>query len=84
MNIVPIRAVLILAASGLVFGCASQPKDWSGEIAEVRAIAERAAADAAAAQSKADTAMDTATAAKTQSEENEAKIDRMFKKAMYK
>jgi murein lipoprotein len=76
-----------------LFGCATSAEQQSlrSEIDEVRALAEQAAADAAAAkqaaaaaQSRADAAMDTASGAKTQSEETEAKIDRMFKKAMYK
>ena len=79
------RNLLMLAASGLLFGCATtQQKDLQRQIDEVRAIAEKAAADAAAAQSRADAAMDTASSAKAQSEQSEAKIDRMFKKAMYK
>ena len=86
MKTVPARLLGILAASGLLFGCATtqQAPDMSGEIDAVRAIAEKAAADAAAARAQADAAMDTASRAKAQSEETEAKIDRMFKKAMYK
>jgi murein lipoprotein len=87
-----IRSLVLVAASGLLFGCATtQQADLQAQIDDVRAIAEKAAADAAAAkqaaaaaQSRADAAMDTATSAKAQSEETEAKIDRMFKKAMYK
>jgi murein lipoprotein len=78
MKTAPIKPLLILAASGLLFGCATtQQKELQGQIDEVRAIAEQAAADAAAARS-------TANAAKAQSEQSEEKIDRMFKKAMYK
>lgn len=85
MKTTPVKALLILAASGLVFGCATtQQKELQSQLDEVRAMAEKAAADAAAAQSTANTAMDTANAAKAQSEQSEAKIDRMFKKAMYK
>ena len=93
MKKIAIRPLLLVAASGLLFGCATtaQQTDLRGEIDQVRAIAEKAAADAAAAkeaaagaQASADAAMDTATSAKTQSDETEAKIDRMFKKAMYK
>lgn len=87
-----LRSLVLVAASGLLFGCATtQQPELSGEIDQVRAIAEQAAADAAAAkeaaaaaQARADAAMDTANSAKAQSEETEAKIDRMFKKAMYK
>ncbi len=92
MKINAIKSLLLIAASGLLFGCATtQQDDLRGELDQVRAIAEKAAADAAAAksaaaaaQSRADSAMDTAAGAKAQSEETEAKIDRMFKKAMYK
>lgn len=92
MRITAIKPLVLIAASGLLFGCATtQQSDLRGEIDQVRAIAENAAADAAAAkaaaaaaQARADAAMDTATSAKTQSQETEAKIDRMFKKAMYK
>jgi murein lipoprotein len=79
------RTLVMLAASGLLFGCATvQQKDLQTQLDQVRAVAEKAAADAAAAQSRADAAMDTAASAKAQSEQTEAKIDRMFKKAMYK
>ncbi len=85
MKTAPTRTLVMLAASGLLFGCATaQQKDLQNQLNEVRAIAEKAAADAAAAQSRADAAMDTAASAKAQSEQTEAKIDRMFKKAMYK
>lgn len=77
-----------LMLSGLMVGCATTQQQ---DLAEVRAIAEKAAADAAAAsqsaaaaQSRADAAMDAAASAKAQSAETEEKVDRMFKKAMYK
>ena len=83
-----LKTLAILALCGLTFGCATTQQQ---DLAEIRAIAEKAAADAAtanqaaaAAQSRADAAMDTAASAKAQSEETEAKVDRMFKKAMYK
>lgn len=92
MSISVIRPLLLVAAGGLLFGCATTQNDeLRGEIDQVRAIAEKAAADAtaaksaaASAQSRADAAMDTASRAKAQSEGTETKIDRMFKKAMYK
>ena len=85
MKTAPTRTLVMLAASGLLLGCATaQQKDLQNQLDEVRAIAEKAAADAAAAQSRADAAMDTASSAKARSEQTEAKIDRMFKKAMYK
>jgi murein lipoprotein len=88
MNKVSFKPVVVMAACGLLFGCATVKQS---DLDEVRAIAESAAADAAAAnraaaaaQSSADAAMDTAASAKAQSAETETKIDRMFKKAMYK
>ena len=92
MDTSAIRPLVLLAATGLLFGCATtQQTDWSSQIEQVRAMAEQAAADAAAAkadaaaaQRDADAAMDAANAAKQQSADTEAKIDRMFKKAMYK
>ncbi len=92
MKTTAIKILALVAASGLLFGCATaQQPDLSGELAQVRAIAERAAADAAAAkadaadaQAKANAAMDAANSAKAKSDETDAKIDRMFKKSMYK
>ena len=85
MKTVSIRTLAILAAGGLLFGCATtQQKDLQNQLDEVRAIAEQAAADAAAAQSRANAAMDTASSAKAQSQQTEDRVDRMFKKAMYK
>jgi murein lipoprotein len=88
MKTVPIKALAVMAVCGLLFGCATVKQS---DLDEVRAIAETAAADAAAAkqaaaaaQSSADAAMDAASSAKAQSAETEMKIDRMFKKAMYK
>ena len=98
-----IRPLVLLLATGMVFGCATQPAPQpqataSAELSSLRALAEKAAADAAAAKasatnanataaeakSAADAAMSTAESARRQSAETEAKIDRMFKKAMYK
>ncbi len=93
MKKVPIRPVIVLAASALLFGCAT-----SSDLDEVRSLAQQASTDAAAAkqaaaaadqaagaaQVRADRAMDAAASAKAQSEQTESKIDRMFKKAMYK
>lgn len=87
-----LKPLVLLAAGGLLFGCAStQETELGQQLDEVRAIAEQAAADAAAARAAADTAQNradeaaaTANSAKQQSQDTEAKIDRMFKKAMYK
>jgi murein lipoprotein len=92
MDNTAIKALVVLAASGLMFGCATTgQEEMRSELDEVRALAEKAAADAAAAreatgaaQATASEALDTAASAKAQSEQTEAKIDRMFKKAMYK
>ena len=85
MKTVSIRTLAILGASGLLFGCATtQQKELQSQLDEVRAIAEQAAADAAAARSQADAAMDTASSAQAQSQQTEDRVDRMFKKAMYK
>ena len=88
MKTIPIKALALMAVSGLLFGCATVKQS---DLDEVRAIAEKAAADAAAAnqaaasaQSSADAAMDAASSAKAESAETEMKLDRMFKKAMYK
>jgi len=87
------RLVPVLLLGALTLGgCASQAKKPSGDaLASVKAMAEKAAADAAAARREAAEAKamaaranSTANAAKAQSEKTEAKIDRMFKKAMYK
>ena len=87
-----LKPLVLLAATGLLFGCATtQQQDWSSEIDQVRAMAEQAAADAAAAraeaaaaQRRADAAMEAADSARQQSADTESKIDRMFKKSMYK
>jgi murein lipoprotein len=83
-----LKPIVALLFGMFLFGCATTQQQ---DLAEIRAIAEKAAADAAAAnqaaaaaQSRADAAMGEAASAKAQSAETEAKIDRMFKKAMYK
>jgi murein lipoprotein len=83
-----LKPLALIALCGLTVGCATTQQQ---ELADIRAIAEQAAADAAAAnqaaadaRSRADAAMSAANSAKAQSAETEAKIDRMFKKAMYK
>ena len=83
------RLPLLLLPLLLTVGCASTGQQ--GELAEVRSMAEQAAADAAEAKRMAAEAEREAAAAKlaaeqarTQSAETESKMDRMFKKAMYK
>lgn len=89
-----IYSVLIVSALALG-GCATVSKE---DLAEVRAIAEKAASDATEAKTMAADAQNTAAAAKSEAEaakaaaddanrksaETETKIDRMFKKSMYK
>ncbi len=82
-----IASALILSALTLG-GCATVSKE---DLAEVRALAEKAAADASAAKTMAADARSTANTAKAEAEsantkatETETKIDRMFKKSMYK
>jgi outer membrane murein-binding lipoprotein Lpp len=84
---------IVLVGSTLLFGCAttSQQDALRAEIDDIRAIAEQAATDAvaarqqaASAQSSADAARATADQAAERSAATDTRIDRMFKKAMYK
>ena len=91
------QLMVVVLASGLMLGgCANTVK--KEELAEVRALAEQASAQAVEARSmaadaktaaadakaEANSAATMAADAQTRSEETEAKIDRMFKKSMYK
>lgn len=83
------RLPVLLLPVLITVGCASTGQQ--GELAELRNVAEQAAADAAEAKRMAMEAEREAAAAKlaaeqarTQSADTESKIDRMFKKAMYK
>jgi murein lipoprotein len=90
------QPLVIVLAGATLFGCATTAQQE--EMAALRAVAEQAAADAteakrmaaeaereaAAAKLAAEQARADAAAANAQSAETEAKIDRMFKKAMYK
>jgi murein lipoprotein len=90
------RILAVVAATGIVAGlggCASSSdvKTLRDDVTAARAEASAAKAEAAAAsqaaaraEAMASDAMNTANAAKASSEETETKIDRMFKKAMYK
>ena len=87
--------VVLALGIGMLGGCASVSKE---EFEAVRANANKAAADAAAAktaadgaaaaaakaQSTADAAKSTADAANACCQDTQTKIDRMFKKSMYK
>ena len=88
----PVLAAILVASTGMV-GCAStsalqslqaEVDAVSADAQAAKAEAASAKADAAAAKSLARDAMATADEAKSTSEATEAKIDRMFKKAMYK
>ena len=85
--------VALLGGCLALAGCATTGEldGLRAQIKDVRGVAEKAAADAAAARNSADhavatanSAMVTANEAKQQSDATAAKIDRMFKKAMYK
>jgi len=90
------RMLAIVAATSIVVGlggCAttSELNNLRAEVDAVKADASSAKAEAAAASQTANAAkamasdaVNTANEAKATSEETETKIDRMFKKAMYK
>jgi murein lipoprotein len=96
-KMIPTRRLLALAAVAALYtgvsGCAS-----TGELASLKSQIEQASADATAARTEAaaasrdaadakamaGTAMDTANRSMSLSQETDTKIDRMFKKAMYK
>ncbi len=91
----PIKYAGLLALTTLLAagGCASTSEmdQLRADVAAAQAIAEQASADAAAARQEAagatataNTALGTAEAAKASADDTEARIDRMFKKAMYK
>ena len=90
------KPLVVLLAGVALAGCATTAQ--KEELAAVRAVAEQALADAAeakrlaaeaereaaAAKLAAEQARADAAAAMAKSDATEAKIDRMFKKAMYK
>jgi murein lipoprotein len=85
--------VSLVAVSAGLGGCAttsnldelrSQVDAVSAEASAAKAEASSAKAEAAEAKAMAAQAIDTANEAKATSQETETKIDRMFKKAMYK
>ncbi|MCB1773640.1 MAG: hypothetical protein KDI88_08495 [Gammaproteobacteria bacterium] len=87
------KVAVALAGCVLLVGCATTSQDEAlrAELNEIRAMAEQASADAvaareqaAAAKSSADAARASADQAKAQAADTDARIDRMFKKAMYK
>lgn len=81
-----IKASVLTLVAGLAVGCATQ-----GALDEVRAEAQRASSMAGQAQSTANDAMQTANEARSMAadaqaccRENQERIDRMFKRSMYK
>ena len=91
----PIKYSGLLALTALLAagGCASTSEmdQLRADVAAAQAMAEQASADAAAARQEAaastataNSALSTAEAAKASADDTEARIDRMFKKAMYK
>lgn len=81
----PVLAAILVASTGMV-GCAS-----TSDLQKLQSQVDMATADAQAAKTEATEAkalalkaMNTADNAKSTSDATEAKIDRMFKKAMYK
>lgn len=81
-----IKVSIVALAMGLSVGCATQ-----GTLEEVRAEAQRASSLASQAQSTANAAQQTANEARSMAadaqaccRENQERIDRMFKRSMYK
>ena len=81
----PVLAAILIASTGLV-GCAStqEMQSLKDQANSASADAQAATTEAAEAKALARKAMNTANEAKAASDATEAKIDRMFKKAMYK
>lgn len=76
---------LLVAVVGLA-GCATSGdlQELRDEVARVNSTAEQAAADASAAKADAAAARAAAEEAQATSNETSEKLDRMFKKSMYK
>lgn len=85
----PVRVLTVAALAGAFIGltgCATtgQFDELQNKINAAAADAAAAKSEAAAASAKANDAMRIADEANRRSMETESKIDRMFKKAMYK
>jgi murein lipoprotein len=81
-----VAAVIALVAAAGLTGCAST-SDIQGlrdQVATAQSTADAAAKDAADAKAAAAAAQATADEAKAKADETDDKINRMFKKAMYK
>jgi len=81
----PVLAAVLVASAGIT-GCANTQEMQSlrAQIDSASADAQAAKAEAAEATALAQRALGAANDAKATSEATEARIDRMFKKAMYK
>lgn len=86
MNYKSLTAITLLASLLSLGGCAStsQMKSLEAKVDQATATANAAAADASAAKAMAEEAKAAAAAAQAKADETDAKVDRMFKKAMYK
>lgn len=79
-------AVLMLASLGGLAGCAttSDLDALRAEVEKANSTANQAAADAAAAKRDAAAARTAAEQARDSAQDTNEKLDRMFKKSMYK
>ncbi len=95
MNVKSLAASAVITSIVLLSGCASVSKadidSLRSQVQQAQSAADAAASTAAAARTEAasataiaEKAAADAAAAKAQSEATDSKIDRMFKKAMYK
>ena len=88
MNIFQQRlaASLLFTALATTAGCAttSDLDELRAEVQRANSTAERAAADAASAKQDAAAARTAAEQAQSEAAETNEKLDRMFKKSMYK
>lgn len=81
-----VAASLTLASLAILAGCASTSdlKALQADVQRANETASRAASDAAAAQRDAAAAKAAAEAARDTAQDTNEKLDRMFKKSMYK
>lgn len=86
MSMKTVAAVIALIAAAGLTGCASTSdlQKVQDQAAQAQATADAAAKDAADAKAAAAAAQATADEAKAQANETDEKINRMFKKSMYK
>ncbi len=88
MSVITSNRIKVLAAATIISfglaGCASTGGNDNAVADAAAADAAAAKADAASAKATAAEALRTANEAKAIAEDTEAKIDRMFKKAMHK